>query len=320
MSRQPRRLLIDQRQAAGDVLMLTAAIRDLHRQYPGRYEVDYCGHHGRLSDGNNLFEGSPYITPFYDGPPHDCAKHCRDCRYIMANYDDAMQNPGRRHFVEAFHKSLGKQLGHEIALTDPHADLHLSLEEREPWPGLPERYFLIDAGFKRDFIAKYWSAHRFQEVVNATKDRIAWVQIGSSGDVHPPLQNVINLVGQTNLRQLIRVFYRASLVLTPVSMPMHLAPAVPTVDGRPRPCVVLMGRREQFVHEAYGGHICLGVHGPLACLEPEGSGCWRSKTVQVDNDNSICRQPRKDEVGADLPECLHRITVADCVRAVELYL
>jgi ADP-heptose:LPS heptosyltransferase len=289
-------------------------------QYPGRYEVDYCGHHGRLSEGNNLFENNPHITPFYEGPPHEIEKHCRDCRYISMSYNYGIQRPHRRHFIEAFHEDLSHKLGHPIEFTEFKADLYLSLEERELWPGLPERYAIIDAGYKRDFIAKYWSAHRFQEVVNATKDRIAWVQIGSNGDVHTPLQNVINLVGQTNLRQLIRVFYRSSLVLTPVSLPMHLAPAVPTVDGKPRPCVVLMGRREQRVWESYSNHTCLGTDGILQCGEPLGGGCWRNKTVKVDNDRSLCRMPMKDEVGADLPECLARISVNDVVKAVELYL
>lgn len=238
----------------------------------------------------------------------------------MCGYGDAMAHPERHHFVQAFHTDLGKKLGHPIELTDPRPDLHLSAEEREPWPGLPEKFAVVDAGHKLDFIAKFAGKYKYQEVVNATKDRIAWVQIGSSGDVHPPLDNVINLVGKTNLRQLIRVFYRASLVLTPVSLPMHLSAGVPTHDGTPRPCIVLMGKREQLRHEAYAEHICLGTHGKLNCGEKDGGGCWRNKTVKVDGDNSICRSPMQDPEGTWVPECLHRITVDDIVRAISLYI
>lgn len=320
MSKEPCRLLWDNRQSAGDVLLITACLRDLMKNYPGRYEVDYVGHHGRLSDGNNFFENNPLITPFYEGPPHEVEKHCHDCRYIPMSYNYGIQRPNRRHFIEAFHEDLSHKLGHGIEFTEFKADLYLSLGERELWPGLPERYFIIDAGRKADFTAKYWSSHRFQEVVNATCDRVTWVQIGGAGDYHPPLQNVINLIGKTNLRQLIQVFYRASLVLTPVSLPMHLAPAVPTPDGKPRPCIVLMGKREQRVWELYDNHIALGTNGLLRCGENDNGGCWRNKTKKLDGDNSICRLPLQDELGEWLPECLHRITVQQVVDAVSLYL
>jgi ADP-heptose:LPS heptosyltransferase len=317
MSHGPRRLLLDQRQAAGDVLVLTAAVRDLMRQYPGVYEVDYCGHHGRLSDGNNLFANSPYITPFYEGPPHDLAQHCVDCRYIMCDYSYAIQRPHRDHFLKAFHESLSHKLGVPIEFTEFKPDLHLSLEEREPWPGLPERYIFLNAGWKNDFTAKQYSSYRFQKVVDALHDRIAFVQVGSSADNHPALNNVINLVGQTNLRQTIRVMYGASLCITANSYPMHLAAAVPTKTGDIRPCIVLAGRREQSTWCQYPGHALLGSLNKLDCGERLGSGCWRSKVRKVDNDNSICRNPVQDEAGQWITECLHRVTAENIIRSVE---
>ena len=36
----PRRLVLTSRQAPGDIVMLTAAVRDLHRHYPGRFLTD----------------------------------------------------------------------------------------------------------------------------------------------------------------------------------------------------------------------------------------------------------------------------------------
>ena len=36
----PRRLILSNRQSPGDVLMLPAAVRDLHRSYPGQFETD----------------------------------------------------------------------------------------------------------------------------------------------------------------------------------------------------------------------------------------------------------------------------------------
>jgi Glycosyltransferase family 9 (heptosyltransferase) len=59
------------------------------------------------------------------------------------------------------------------------------------------------------------------------------------------LQNVINLCGTTDLRQLVRLVYHAQDVLSPVTLLMHLAPAVETRPGMPRnrPCVVVAGGR-----------------------------------------------------------------------------
>jgi hypothetical protein len=346
----PRKISIGQGQCAGDVLVLTAAIKALHQSQPGAFLTDYIGNHGRLSNGNNLFENNPYITPM--------EKY--ECERFDADYGYGVCNSGRSyHFLHAFVEFLEHKLGVQIELKDFRGDLYLSEEEKQPWPGLPERYAVIDAGVKGDFTAKGWSTHRYQEVVNATKDKIAWVQIGSAADSHPNLENVVSLVGHTNLRQLIRVFYRSALVLTPVSLPMHLAAAVPMpgddvqpaptpindmhriaaqaalgrCDGRGkrfeapacparqiRPCVVLMGQREQRSYEAYNGHTVLGTNGKLSCGVRNGEACWRNKTIKIDGDQNLCTKPLQDEVGQWVPECLHRVTTRHVVEAIEAYL
>lgn len=335
----PQKLILANYQCPGDVACLTAALRDLHAQYPGVYETDYVGWHGRLSNGNDLFAHSPYITPFYDGPASEIKSHVKEGRYIEIGYD-VCGECSRRHFATAFHVSLGKALGHPIEPTLIAPDIHLSVEDRELWPGLPKRYAVIDAGRKDDMTTKFWSTHRFQDVVDQTKDQITWVQIGGSGDYHPPLSGVINLVGQTNLRQLIRVIYGSFLVLTPVSLPMHLAAGVPTFDGRRRACVVLMGRREQRIWEAYPDHAVLGTDGYLPCGEKLGGGCWMAKTVPPPKKqlapgasvpfvtdptvghvrHSVCRRPMQDEAGEWTPDCLHRVSAADVVQAIGRYL
>lgn len=318
MGHEPRNLRLIQTQCPGDVAVLTAAVRDLMQQYPGRYILDYHGFHGperphlKNQEGNNIFAHNPLLTPLGEG----------EGREIICDYNYGIQRPDRMHFIEAFHKSLGHKLGVNIEVSAIKPDIYLSMEERELFPGLPERYGIVDAGKKADFTAKWSGTYKYQQMVNATKDRITWVQIGSSGDFHPPLDGVINMVGKTNLRQLIQVIYRSSLVVTPVSLPMHLAAGVPTVDGKHRPCVVLMGRREQRSWEAFPYHTVLGTDGVLKCGEGLNGGCWRNKTVAIpgDRDNSICRLALQDEVGEWIPECLHNITVDELVHAVSLYL
>ncbi|MDQ3776123.1 MAG: hypothetical protein M3461_18120 [Pseudomonadota bacterium] len=60
------------------------------------------------------------------------------------------------------------------------------------------------AGGKYDFTIKWWDLGRFQRVVDHFQDRILFVQVGESGHEHPSLQNVIDLRGKTDLRQLLR--------------------------------------------------------------------------------------------------------------------
>lgn len=349
---QPRRIILDHRAAAGDTVVLTAAIKALHESQPGQFLTDFVGHHGRVAPpGNNLVAHNPYIT----------ALDPATSEYVNLDYGYGLSGSewgggcGRSyHFLHAFVEDLVRKLGVHIELRDFRGDIWLSQDEREPWPGLMEPYAVIDAGIKRDFTAKGWSAHRYQQVVNATRGRIQWVQIGAAGDIHPVLENVVNLVGRTSLRDLCRIVHRASLVLTPVSLPMHLAAAVPTpadgpklpplpidawherhamrrlniavtersYSGKIRPCVVIGGQREQRQWEQYPGHTWLGADRRLSCGVGPGEGCWRNKTVHLpgDGDESICFKPLTDEVGAWVPECLHQVSVEECGAAVERWL
>jgi hypothetical protein len=361
-----RQLILDHRTAAGDIVVLTAAIRALHDTHPGLFETDYIGVHSRFSDGNNLFAGNPYITELYKGDPNvNQANCCAGIPYLMVEYGRGgrgVNGCGRPfHFLSAFVEDLSQMLGVYIELKEFRPDLYLSDEEREPWPGLPEKYIVIDAGTKRDMTTKGWSVHRYQQVVNTLKDRIAFVQVGSAVDLHPALENVVNLVGQTSLRDLIRVISRSSLVLTPISLPMHLCAGVPFPDEpnplaprtvaerhkyrtqvllaqraqgmrppdipeipqrRNRPCVVLAGQREPRHWEQYPAHTHLGTEGHLVCGVLPGNGCWRNKTVRIENDTdtSVCFRAMQDEAGQWVPECLHRVSVEDVVRAIEVWL
>lgn len=339
---QPRKLIWKQFQCPGDVLMVTAALRDLMLSQPGVFTVDYQGAHPEI------FANNPHITKLdpWDG------------QIIDLCYGYAIQHCNRpRHFVEGFTEFLSRKLGVFIETTDFRGDIYLSDEEREPWPDLPEHYWLIDAGSKRDFTAKQWSHHRFQQVVDAFQDKLTFVQIGHEADLHPKLNNVISLVGKTSIRELIRVCYRSAGVLTPVSFPMHLAAAVPMPGDaqsvpvlsahemhvkvaesrsqrrdsqgkvydppsvsprRGRGCVVIAGHREPAHWESYPGHAYLGANGRISCTSL-GAGCWKNKTIKVDNDNSLCMLPSEDEVGQAIPECLRRITVEHVVKAIKSF-
>ncbi len=58
-----RRLILKNGYSPGDVVMLTAAVRDLHYWYPGQYLTDVRTH------CPELWENNPYITPLDEGDP-----------------------------------------------------------------------------------------------------------------------------------------------------------------------------------------------------------------------------------------------------------
>lgn len=246
---------------------------------------------------------------------------CGDAQYIQLDYGHGIQNAGRPyHFIYAFAEHMEHVLGVDIRLQDFKGDLYLSEDERQLWPGLPQTYCYLNAGRKGDFTSKLYSTHRLQEVVSALKDRITFVQVGSPSDHHPRLDGAVYLVDQNlSLRDTIRIMYHASICITANSYPMHLAAAVPTTTGEIRPCIVLAGRREQRQWFLYPGHTALGTEGKLDCKIKHGDACWVGKVLPSEGGNA-CRNPKQDDAGQWLPECLWRIPASDIIRSVESYL
>ena len=183
------------------------------------------------------------------------------------------------------------------------------------------RFWIISAGGKLDVTIKWWPSWKYQEVVDHFQGVVEFVQIGEMGHHHPALNGVIDLRGATTLRQLICLMYHADGVLTPVSMPMHLAAAVETKPGAPknRPCVVVAGGREPPHWEAYPHHQYIHTVGMLRCCDT--GGCWRNRTVPLgdgderDNPDNLC----VDVVNA-YPRCMDMITTQDVIGRIEGYI
>jgi hypothetical protein len=176
------------------------------------------------------------------------------------------------------------------------------------------------AGGKYDITIKWWSWRRFQQVIDHFRDRILFVQVGQEEDFHPELRGVLDLRGQTDLRQLVKLVYHCQGILCPVTSVMHLAAAVECRrDLAPsRPCVVVAGGREPVQWEAYPQHQFIHTIGALPCCR-EG-GCWRSRTERLfddepwDQPDQICL----DVVGG-LPRCMQIIDAAEVVCRVQKY-
>lgn len=114
----PKKMLLVNGCSAGDVLMLTAAIRDLHHACPGQYltGVETCF--------PDIWRNNPYIAAL---SPDDAEVTRVECHHPPL-LDHCSDRPG--HYVESVHDLLRGRLGHEIPLTRVAPDLHLSDEEK----------------------------------------------------------------------------------------------------------------------------------------------------------------------------------------------
>ena len=308
-----QKLILQNFQSPGDIVMLTAAVRDLHHCYPGQYLSDV------RTACPQLWENNPFITELDDSDPD---VQLIDCEYPLIH----QSNERPYHFIHAFMHFLNDTLNIHMQPTEFRGDIHLGNDEKswmsqvEEMTGIDMPFWVINAGGKYDFTAKWWDPGRYQQVVDAFRDRILFVQVGETGHWHPSLDGVLNLVGKTDLRQLIRLIHHAHGVLTPVSLAMHLAAAVDVRVQLPinRACVVIAGGREPMQWEAYPHHQFIHTNGALRCCDH--GGCWKSRVqplgdgADADQDSEIC----VDVVG-HLPRCLDMINAEDVIRRIELY-
>jgi len=309
-----RKLILRNHQSPGDIVMLTAAVRDLHIAYPNRFITDV------RTPCPALWEHNSYITAIADDDPD---AEVIECHYPLIHHS----NTRPVHFVEAFTDFLSRKLELPIPSAAFKGDIHLSNDEKS-WisqvqeiTGNAEPFWLLASGGKFDFTIKWWSPERYQQVVDALQGRVQFVQIGEKGHHHPPLNGVIDLRGKTDLRQLVRLVYHATGVLTPVSLLMHLAAAVEVKPGttKGRAGVVIAGGREPVNWEAYPQHQFLHTIGALSCCKT--GGCWRSRTLPLgDGDDKDQPINRCVDVVGSLPRCMDMITVNDVVRHIEYYL
>jgi len=267
--------------------MSTSAIRDLHKAYPGEYQTDV-----RVPSGcGQIFYNNPYISRIDDKDP--------DAKTIRMTYEEIHRSGASgRPFAYAHTIDLGMAIGRPIPHTSLRPDLHLSAAEVS-WPspvlvkhGYEGRYWIINAGIKNDYTLKYYPYH--QEVVDLLKGKVQFVQVGQKEHNHPALKGVIDMRGQTDLRELFRLSYHADGAVNAVSLQMVVMMALD------KPCVVIAGGREGVRWQLYPAHRYLYTNGALPCCPYDG--CWRSKKKECANlvdGEPLCMRMIRPEMVAD---------------------
>jgi len=308
-----QKLILQTLLSPGDVVMLTAAVRDLHRCYPGQFQTDV------RTPCMEIWENNPYSVPLKEKTR---GVELIECSYPLID----QSNDTPYHCIHGYIDFLNSKLGLCIRPSAFRGDIHISELEKSWYSQVYEitrrniPFWVIVAGGKYDVTIKWWETARFQQVVDHFRGRIQFVQLGEVGHHHPRLSNVIDLRGKTTIREFIRLIYHSQGVLCPVTAAMHFAAAVPSSqfsDGA-RPCVVIGGGREPAHWEAYPNHQYIQTTGALPfCAQ---GGCWRSRVVPVgdgdvrDNPENLCV-----DVTRGLPRCMDLITADAVIHRIEMY-
>ena len=277
----PKSLILINKLQPGDVLAMTAAVYSLHRAHPGRYltAVD--------TNCNAIYENNP------DTISLDSAREMQ-AEPWQTHYPGINQcNERGIHFMQAYCEYFEQELGIRIPLATNRPHVYLTDQEKV-WinqvaeiTGRHVKYWIVCSGVKSDYTCKLWNG--YQEVIDRLQGRIVFVQVGKSAPshLHPPLRWVINLVGKTDDRQLMRLVYHASGVLCGTTFLMHLAAAFE------KPSVILAGGREPRQWNQYPFSTVLSTVGYLPCCAKKS--CWKSRTVPLGDgdpkDHDLCESP-----------------------------
>jgi ADP-heptose:LPS heptosyltransferase len=255
-----RKVILIQDQSPGDILTMTRALEDLKLTYP-HWHIDV------RSPCMEIFENCPHLTPLSEADP--------EVEKFSIRYDDInISGWNGLHFADAFINDMERKLGCRIKKTSIRPQLWVSDEEKgwinqvEVQFGWKGPFWLLNAGRKQDNELKQY--HRWQEVVDILnwrfRDRVKIVQIGHAAHIHPQLRGTLNLVGQTDTRQLIRLAYHSEGTIGPLSFQFVIAAALE------KPAVVLAAGKEGVRWHLYPHIRHIATNGALECCKWDG--CW----------------------------------------------
>lgn len=308
IEQNPRtKLFLTNNLCPGDVLVMTGAIECLHEQHPGKYEVFV------KTTCDAIFENSPKAKTSIVS---DSLDKTIKMEYPLIN----KCNSYPVHFLQGYVEYLGDQLGIKLKCTVNRPFLYFSEEEKKQKSQIHEltgkaiKYWVINSGTKKDYTAKAWGQENYQELVDMLHGKIQFVQVGESHHLHKPLKHVINLIGKTSARQLIKLCWHAQGAVGPITFMGHIMGALQ------KPYVALLGGREPVMWEHYSTQTTMSTVGTLPCCKDKG--CWKSRVVPLNDgdekDKSLCELPvfSGDE---SIGKCMALISPQEVMKAVNRY-
>ncbi|HEX4139178.1 MAG TPA: glycosyltransferase family 9 protein [Candidatus Methylacidiphilales bacterium] len=238
----------------GDDLLCTAVLREWRRR--GGSDV------WMMSNFPALFENNPdvdHVVPVHSdywdyalisGLPF------RRLRYVEENAAGNGHVPPARHIIAELCACAG--IRGKVALR-PHLALTQEEKSRAQWAGPLIAIQSTGLSARVPMLNKQWPVDRFQQVVDALRGSLSFVQLGSPAD--PPLQGVRDLRGKTGIRETAAVLANCRLFVGNVGFLMHLARAVEC------PSVIVFGGREAPWQSGYPCNA--NLYSDVACAP-----CW----------------------------------------------
>lgn len=295
----PEKVVFKNRQAIGDILTMTAGIRDFKKAFPNTKV-------GVSTTAMHIWDHNPHIDHQF-----------RDPKSIVEIGPGTLTNKSNfwnLHMCNAFRWSIQEKLGLEFPQGAITPDIWMTQDEYKRDPIIKGPYWVFIYGGEPGWPSKQY--HRWQEVIDIlVKDGIKVVQLGVSKHPFPKLKNTIDYVGKTEdknngIRDLFNIFLHAQGSLGLVSMHMHLSAAFGN------PCVVVAGAREPAWFTNYFGHQYVETNGTMFC--GLHTACWACKLEGCKNlttPNNITEGHHVQKV----PKCIEIIEPEEIADAVRKY-
>jgi hypothetical protein len=350
-----RKILILNFDGLSDALMLTATVRDIVKASPGSHLIDvytsgmplwlYNQNIARLDwravpyDGESELASNEYAIPAlkqkiicYD--TEILLIHTSKYGYFPSS--ENLSNTNAYHMIHSYAQDVGKKMG----LSSPvpigeqkgeifFSDMELSWISQIEETGNFNPIWIVSTGGPETKSAKWWDLIRYQKIIDEFKGKITFVQCGLAEEHNPRLRGVIDLVGKTDLRKLIRLMYHAVGYLGTPGFLMHLAAATPAPrfdrKGRARPhyraAVIVAGGREASQWLAYEGQQLLHTNGMLPCCQTGGCGKTRcEKKHPLDpHPEQLCSLPIYIDRETMIPKCLDMISTSMVIDRLKFY-
>lgn len=295
-------LILVNRYSPGDTVIITGVVNALKEQYPEKFRIAV------KTTAQEIWQNNPSIVD----------EKVLDHPKII----DLYIGGDKKHLVENWADALSYQLKIPIDVKKCRGFIYLNEQEKQ-WPNLLPKspYWILNAGSKKTCQTKKYPKSYWEKIICHFKNRINFVRIGRSDGEHlqPELDGVINLIDKTTIRELIQLIYFSDGVVTPISLPMHLAAAVPIPEDKfvNRPCVVIAGGREPPIGFSYPGQIAIHNVGDIECSV---RGCWKSDLeLQPNKENDLCLNPSNID-GDICAKCMELISPQEVIKAIESYL
>ena len=256
------RFILKNFQCPGDLLMLSACIRDIKRWYP-HILLDV------RTSCNDIWINNPLLT---DLDQNDPSVFELDMQYEIIHKSNENIHA---HFIHGFIDDFCKKTGFIVKLTEFKPDIYLTEEEKNTpvFKDQPDKFVVLVAGGKTDYRSKWWWKEGWTDIVKNCPE-IQFIQVGKIDEdshIHDVIEadNCINKTGKTSIRELLRLVYQSQGTLSVVTGVMHMAAAFG------KHAAVIAGGHEPWWWEKYPGHNYFHTIGQFPCCRY--GGCWKGE-------------------------------------------